>query len=127
MDTERLQAAESAYSGDFCAEDRHSDWAVALREEARAAYLAVVRTLIRSQVALGEHVNAVRYLLRLLACEPDDEQAHLMLVRELDATGRHGEARRTYRAYATRMAERDVESAPYPEAGAPLAPEAPIG
>jgi DNA-binding SARP family transcriptional activator/Tfp pilus assembly protein PilF len=115
MDMDALQAAEAAYSGDFCEEDRYADWSAGLREEARAAYVSVARTLTQRYATDGEHETAVRYLLRLLACEPYDERAHLMLVRELDATGRHGDARRMYRAYAARMAELDVEQAPYPD------------
>jgi DNA-binding SARP family transcriptional activator/tetratricopeptide (TPR) repeat protein len=115
MDTDDLRAAEAAYSGDFCEEDRYADWADALREEARAAYVAVARALTQKHVTQGEHETAVRYLLRLLASEPYDERAHLSLVRELDAAGRHGDARRMYRAYAARMAELDLEQAPYPD------------
>jgi len=110
-----LAAAEAAYTGDFCEEDRYADWATVLREEARAAYVAVTRALAQRYAGAADHETAARFLLRLLACEPYDEQAHLLLVRELDAAGRHGDARRMYRAYATRMAELDVEQAPYPD------------
>jgi ATP/maltotriose-dependent transcriptional regulator MalT/DNA-binding SARP family transcriptional activator len=109
-----LAQAEAAYTGDFCAEDRYADWATVLREEARAAYVAVARALARRHAG-ADHETAARFLLRLLACEPYDEQAYLLLVRELDAAGRHGDARRMYRAYAARMAELDVEQAPYPD------------
>jgi DNA-binding SARP family transcriptional activator len=110
-----LAQAEAAYTGDFCAEDRYADWATVLREEARAAYVAVARALARRHAGVADHETAARFLLRLLACEPYDEQAYLLLVRELDAAGRHGDARRMYRAYAARMAELDVEQAPYPD------------
>lgn len=110
-----LAKAEAAYTGDFCEEDRYADWATVLREEARAAYVAVTRALARRHADAADHETAARFLLRLLACEPYDEQAHLLLVRELDAAGRHGDARRMYRAYAARMAELDVEQAPYPD------------
>jgi DNA-binding SARP family transcriptional activator len=114
-DIAALSAAEAQYPGDFCEEDRYADWAQPLREEARSAYVAVVRALARHQRASGEHENAVRCLMRLLACEPYDEQAYLDLVRELDAAGRHGDARRMYRAYTTRMGELAVEPSPYPD------------
>lgn len=110
-----LAQAEAAYTGDFCEEDRYADWATVLREEARAAYVAVTRALAERHAGAADHETAARFLLRLLACEPYDEQAHLLLVRELDAAGRHGDARRMYRAYAARMAELDVEQAPYPD------------
>jgi DNA-binding SARP family transcriptional activator len=110
-----LAQAEAAYTGDFCEEDRYADWATVLREEARAAYVAVTRRLAERYAHTADHETAARFLLRLLACEPYDEQAHLLLVSELDAAGRHGDARRMYRAYAARMAELDVEQAPYPD------------
>jgi len=112
--TDALSAAEAAYTGDFCEEDRYADWAQALREEARATYVSITRSLAYRHAERDDHEAAVRYLLRLLASEPYDEQAHLALVRELDATGRHGDARRMYRGYAARMAELGVELAPYP-------------
>jgi len=115
VDIAGLAAAEAAYAGDFCEEDESADWARALREEARAAYVAVARSLAQHHAARGEDETAVRYLLRLLACEPFDESAHLMLVREFDTAGRPGDARRTYRAYVARMAELDVEPGPYPD------------
>ncbi len=114
-DVGELAAAEAAYPGDFCEEDRYADWAQPLREEARAAYVSVVRALARQHRATGDHDTAARYLLRLLACEPYDEPASLALVRELDAAGRHGDARRMYRTYTARMGELALEPSPYPD------------
>ena len=51
----------------------------------------------------------------MLARDPYDERAHLQLVRALSAAGRHGEARRMYRAYSGRMAEIAVEAAAFPD------------
>jgi DNA-binding SARP family transcriptional activator len=113
-----LTSAETAYAGDFLEEDRYEDWAVALREEARAAYLAVTRTLAGIAAEAGDHDLAVRYQLRLLERDPYDEEAHISLVVALAKAGRHGEARRRYRLYSERMAEIGVESAPFPTAGA---------
>ncbi len=113
-----LTSAEVAYAGDFLEEDRYEDWAVPLREEARAAYLAVTRTLARIAAGAGDHDLAVRYHLRLLERDPYDEEAHIGLVVALARGGRHGEARRRYRLYTERMAEIGVESAPFPIATA---------
>jgi ATP/maltotriose-dependent transcriptional regulator MalT/DNA-binding SARP family transcriptional activator len=113
-----LTSAEVAYAGDFLEEDRYEDWAVPLREEARAAYLAVARTLARMAAAAGEHDLAVRYHLRLLERDSYDEEAHIGLVVALIRGGRHGEARRRYRLYGGRMAEIGVESAPFPTVAA---------
>jgi DNA-binding SARP family transcriptional activator len=110
-----LSKAEAAYAGDFLEEDPYEDWAVVLREEARAAYVAVAMALAERAVGAGDHDGAARYLLRVLSRDPYDERAHLQLVGALSAAGRHGEARRMYRAYSGRMAEIDVEPAPFPD------------
>ncbi|HEX2355732.1 MAG TPA: BTAD domain-containing putative transcriptional regulator [Micromonosporaceae bacterium] len=111
-----LAVAEVAYTGDFCAEDAGAPWARPLRDEARSRYVAVTRELAGRYAAEGDHETAVRYLLRLLGCEPYDERAHLALVRALDAGGRHKDARQVYRAYDGRMDELGVPAEPYPEA-----------
>jgi DNA-binding SARP family transcriptional activator len=110
----RLERAELAYTGDLFEDDPYPDWAVDLREEARLAYLEVVRKL--AELAQTSHDGAARsrYLLRLIERDPFDEQAHLDLVRLLAGSGRHGEARRRYRLYCRRMEEIEVEAAPYP-------------
>jgi DNA-binding SARP family transcriptional activator len=109
-----LTSAEVTYAGDFLEEDRYEDWAVPLREEARAAYLAVTRTLATMAAAAGDNDLAVRYHLRLLERDPYDEEAHIGLVVALARAGRHGEARRRYRLYTERMSEIGVEAAPFP-------------
>jgi ATP/maltotriose-dependent transcriptional regulator MalT/DNA-binding SARP family transcriptional activator len=120
-----LAAAETAFTGDFLEDDPYEDWAVSLREEARAAYLAVARTLARAAAEAGEHDQAVRYHLRVLERDAYDEEAHLGLVATLVAAGRHGEARRRYRIYGEQMGELGVEAAPFPSTGRPRAFSAP--
>jgi DNA-binding SARP family transcriptional activator len=63
---------------------------------------------------MGDRWAAVNYRLRVLERDPYDEEAHLGLVATLSAAGRHGEARRFYRAYVARMEELGVEPAPLP-------------
>ncbi|MGH2546925.1 MAG: BTAD domain-containing putative transcriptional regulator, partial [Actinomycetota bacterium] len=109
-----LSAAEAAYTGDFLEENAYDDWAVPLREEARATYVAVARALAEVAVARKEHHAAVRFLLRIAERDPYDEEAHVGLVRVLSAFGSHGEARRHYRMYRARMEELGVEPAPFP-------------
>jgi ATP/maltotriose-dependent transcriptional regulator MalT/DNA-binding SARP family transcriptional activator len=104
-----LEAAETAYSGDFLEEDRYEDWASSLREEVRAAYVEVARALAGARV--GDE-SAVRYYLRILRIDPYDEAAHLDLVSAFASAGMHGEARRAYRRYVGRMDEIGVEPAP---------------
>jgi DNA-binding SARP family transcriptional activator len=111
-----LAAAEAAYAGDFLEEDAFADWAVGLREEARAAYLTVARALAEAHVAAGDLDAAARYTLRILERDAYDEDAHLLLVSTLDRSGRYGEARRQYRGYVGRMRELDVEPMAYPMA-----------
>jgi DNA-binding SARP family transcriptional activator len=112
----RLAAAEALYSGDFLEEDVYEDWAIALREEARAAYVEVTRALAEEAAAARDAGAASRYYLRILERDPYDEPAHLGLVGALEGAGRHGEARRCFRAYCARMDEIGVESAPFPSA-----------
>lgn len=110
---ERLIRAEATYAGDFLEED-YEDWSVATREEARATYVNVARVLAVESASSGDSDAAVRYYLRILERDAHDEQAHLGLVRTLEAAGRRGEARRYYRAYVARMDEIGVEAAPFP-------------
>jgi ATP/maltotriose-dependent transcriptional regulator MalT/DNA-binding SARP family transcriptional activator len=106
---ERLEYAESVYAGDFLEEDRFEDWAESAREEARAAYVSVARTLAEHAGAHGDHDNALRYLLRILEQDQYDEEVHLAVARCLTIAGRHGEARRAYRRYVRRMEQIGVE------------------
>jgi hypothetical protein len=64
----------------------------------------------------------IRYRLHVLYRDPYDEGAHLALVSDLVGAGHHGEARRAYRRYVTRMDEIDVEPAPFPGADTALTP-----
>jgi DNA-binding SARP family transcriptional activator len=114
----RLAAAEATYAGDFLEEDLYEEWAVPLREDAQAAYIQVARALAASAHGRGDFDAEARYLLRVLERDPYDETAQVALVSSLAFAGRHGEARRFYRAYCARMREIGVEPAPYPGAEA---------
>jgi ATP/maltotriose-dependent transcriptional regulator MalT len=110
----RLARAEGRYGGEFLEEDLYEDWAVPLREQARAAYLEVAAALAGHAAKAGDTGAATRYLLRMLEHDPYDERAHLRLVSTFVASGRHGDARRHYRHYCSRMEEIEVEAAPFP-------------
>lgn len=114
-----LETAEALYAGDLLEEDPYVDWAVALREEARAVYIRVAQSLADLADGRGDTDSAAHHLLRVLARDPYDERAHLRLIGVLTAGGRHGEARRAYRAYAARMEEIGVEAAALPVARPP--------
>lgn len=103
-----LEAAERAYAGDFLEEDADAEWAVPLREEARAAYLAVAESLASESI---DPERAVVYRLRMLERDPFDERSHLALIAGLTALGRHGEALRSHRRYLERMHEIGIEPA----------------
>jgi DNA-binding SARP family transcriptional activator len=109
-----LAEAEALYAGEFLEEDLYEDWAADLREEARASYIAVARRLAECSLETGDHDAAVRYYLRILDKDVWDEGAHLKLVTALEQAGRHGEARRRYLVYASRMGELDLPVSPFP-------------
>jgi ATP/maltotriose-dependent transcriptional regulator MalT/DNA-binding SARP family transcriptional activator len=111
---EHRERAESLYGGDFLEEDPYEDWAVGLREEAQASYIAIARSLAAAAASDGDADGATRFYLRILERDPFDEGAHLGLVQALLIAGRHGEARRRYGFYAARMEEIAVEAAPFP-------------
>jgi ATP/maltotriose-dependent transcriptional regulator MalT/DNA-binding SARP family transcriptional activator len=111
---ERLEHAIALYRGDFLEEDAYDEWAVPLREQARALHSDVAHTLAEDAVAAGRYDEAAGYSLRVLDRDRYDERAHLGLVTSQVAGGRHGEAGRAYRAYCRRMEEIGIESAPFP-------------
>ena len=114
--TEHLRAAVAMYAGDFLEEDLYEDWAIPLRERARAAYVAAAGALAADAEAAGDGETAMRCYLRILERDPVHENAHLRLVRAMAAAGRHGDARRSYRNYCAAMREIGVQPAPYPAA-----------
>ncbi|OJF11841.1 hypothetical protein BG844_24000 [Couchioplanes caeruleus subsp. caeruleus] len=100
-----LAEAERCFSGEVFAGEPYDDWARALREEARATYLHVLRAL--AVLARRDHDvdDAVRYLLRLLAIDQYDEQSHQSLIAVLARAGHFGEAARAQQHYAEAMRE----------------------
>nr|MDT0657174.1 BTAD domain-containing putative transcriptional regulator [Micromonospora sp. DSM 115978] len=101
-----LTAADRGHGAEAFADEPYADWSVPLREETRAAYLAMLRMLAQTRRTLAGPGAAVGYLLRLLEQDPYDEPAHRALVRALVAGGQHGEARRAFRRYEAAM--RDI-------------------
>ena len=95
------EEAVSLYRGDFLEEDLYEDWAADLREQARSHYAGALRTL--AAAATGD--EAIRLHLRLLELDRWDADAHLALIAQLEADGRHGEAQRRRRVYEAAMEE----------------------
>ncbi|MBF9127905.1 hypothetical protein I0C86_02660 [Plantactinospora sp. S1510] len=98
-----LLAAERQYRADAFEDEPYADWSGPLREEARAAYLSLLRILAQTSHATSGPTAAVEYLLRLLERDPYDQPAHRALVRALVAGGQHGEARRAFIRYRDAM------------------------
>ena len=109
-----LAQATARYLGDFCADDPYADWAAGTRELARHTFVEAAGQLGRLADERAEHGEAVRHRLRILDVDPYDETAHLELIAALIAQRRHGEARRAYRTYCARLAELDLDPAPFP-------------
>jgi DNA-binding SARP family transcriptional activator len=99
---ELLSAAESLYVGEFMPDEVYADWSQELRDEAEAAYISVLRAKAARSGDVDQRVSS---LLRILRCDSYDEEAHIKLVQVLQEAGRHGEARRRYRAYVLCMQE----------------------
>jgi DNA-binding SARP family transcriptional activator len=117
---QQLRAADELYQGEFLADDPYEDWVQPLRDEAKAAYIAVLRALA---ARTGDTDEKAMWLLRLVHCDPYDEEAHLGLVNLLRDAGRYGEAHRRYRTYVERMAELGVDAVPADRLG--VAPRPP--
>ena len=109
-----LADAAARYLGEFCADDPYADWAAGLRELAKHTFVDTCFELARLAGEQQEYSEAIRYWLRTLDVDPYDEDAHLGLINSLRSQRRHGEARRAYRHYSTKMLELDLEPAPYP-------------
>ncbi|MCB0907834.1 MAG: winged helix-turn-helix domain-containing protein, partial [Nocardioidaceae bacterium] len=124
---EVLARAEAAYLGEVLPEDAYDEEFTSLRDEARAAFLAVARALARIEEHAGHPEAAGRHYQRLLAVDPFDEAAHLGLVSALSLAGQHGEARRVYDKYAERMGELGLEPAPFSATPAAAATPATAG
>ena len=84
-------------------DEPYEDVSRAAREDLRATFLQVARTLAELAGAGGRPDDAVRYLLRVLAADGYDEWAHRELVDILTEHGRYGEARRAHARYVDAM------------------------
>ena len=108
-----LRRAEARYAGDYLEEHPGASWAAMLREEARARYVEVARSLALIAVREGEYEAAARYSRRILERDPYHEGAHLSLIAALDASGRTQEARSCYATYAMRLDDLGLEAVPW--------------
>ena len=102
---EELERAAAMYTGHYLEDDPYSDFTVDVRDELLSLSLEIKRELAGALLERGERQRAVPWLVGLIADDPYDEPSHHHLIAALHQGRRHGEARRAYRAYATRMAE----------------------
>jgi DNA-binding SARP family transcriptional activator len=90
----RLAAAlDEADDGEFLAEDPYNDFTTGLRSLVRRTRVDVLRALARAADTVGSRAEAIAWLERLVALEPDDVAVRHELVVAYRAEGRHGEAR----------------------------------
>ena len=109
-----LIAAEAAYSGDFLEEDAYEEWALPLREEARAVYTEVARALAETRPATGTPTLRRATTCACSSAIPSTSPPTSGSSPRSRRAGRHGEARRRFRAYCARMETIGVESASFP-------------
>ncbi|CAN5684296.1 hypothetical protein BH24ACT15_BH24ACT15_25680 [soil metagenome] len=110
-----LASAERIYTGDAFEDSPYESWAAGLRDEVRAAHIALLRHLATQASQDNRPDLATRYCLRLLERDAYHEEAHLLLVSTHVAAGRHGEARRHYQRYHAEMHNLGVEPAAFPQ------------
>ncbi len=108
-----LSAVERLYVGEAFEDEPYEDWvahdwAVALKEETRAAWLRSLRHLATLATQQGRSNDASALLVRLLGVDPYDERVHRGLVRNLVRAGRHGEARRAFDRWSDAMTTVDA-------------------
>jgi DNA-binding SARP family transcriptional activator len=100
---EALRRADDLFRGDFLPEDLYQDWAIGMREEAGAAFVAVERALADQSAIDGDNHFASVCYRRILDKDGYDEQAHLALVDCLIAARQYGDASCCYRRYCQQM------------------------
>lgn len=100
---EELERAAAMYTGHYLEDDPYSDFSVDVRDELLSLSLEVKRELALALIGRGEQQRAIPWLVGLIADDPYDEPSHHHLIGALHQARRHGEARRAYRSYSTRM------------------------
>jgi len=101
-------AAVGRYAGPLLPEDVYEDWAIAARERLQLAVIGAHRRLAAAAASASRIDEAVAHAAAILDMDVYDERAHELLVRTLDAAGRHGDAARADDRYQKRMGELGV-------------------
>lgn len=74
------EAADQLYQGDYLAEDRYEEWAIAPRERWREAYLIALSHLADCYAHLGHYEMAIGCCRRALCTAPDREDCYRQLM-----------------------------------------------
>lgn len=111
------------YRGDFCAtlaisaSPSFDGWLYAEQEKLRRQYRLACTKYAGWAIEQGVPEHAVESLFRLVAVEPFFEEAHLLLVRCLELSGRRQQAKEAYKRYE-RVLREDLNASPDPELAA---------
>ena len=102
------------YRGDLLPDDLYEDWAAERRIALHEQYLSLLDRLAALHRARYEATPAIDALRRVVAIEPDREEAHRGLMELYALTGRRQQAIRQYER-AREILERELELEPEPE------------
>lgn len=113
-DPAAFYGALDLYRGDLLPDDLYEDWAFERRLAVREQYLALLDRLSRLHIARQEAMPAIDALRRVVAIEPDQEEAHRALMELYALTGRRQQALRQYERLRD-ILERELDLEPEPE------------
>src|SRR5215217_2758849 len=74
-------AAIELYAGELLPEDRYEEWTEGRRQELRRSYLSLLVRLARAYEEHGDYERGIEALRKVVAEEPDLEEAHSSLLR----------------------------------------------
>lgn len=104
---EQALRAESLYAGDLCIlPAANSPFLIHKREELRVLYADAMVAGGEAALRLGKKRHAYRLASNALLIDDLREDAAILLIRALRASGRENEARSRYMAYVERLAKR---------------------
>ncbi len=124
---EFLQAAREARSGDevnhylqalslnageLLPEDRYEDWVSGPREAIRQERLSLLSSLAELYRAQGDLTAATEIRAEIVRDDPFDEEAQIILIRDLAITGQRGKALSQF--HELRTALQDIDAKPEP-------------
>jgi DNA-binding SARP family transcriptional activator len=112
-DLSAYYAALDLYRGDLLPDDLYEDWTYERRAALREQYLNLLDRLARLHQERREPTPAIDALRRIVAIEPDQEEAHRALMELYALTGRRQQALRQYERLRD-ILEHDLEMEPEP-------------